>query len=220
MSVRRTLAFFDLDRTLIPFNSAFRYAIDEWREGKLPTLRFLESAAMIGLYHLSLVDMEAALTRAAAYYRGIPAAELDRSTRTWFDRRLRDALLPGAVEALARHREKGDLVVLHTSSSCWLAEAASEAWGIDAWIANRFQTDATGRLTGALLRPISYGRGKLTLARAFAETHGAALDDAWFYTDSASDAPLLAAVGHPRVVRPDPRLSRLAAREGWPRVDW
>ncbi len=220
MSAPRTLAFFDLDRTLIPFNSAFRYALDEWREGRLPMLRFVESAAMIGLYHLSLVDMEAALARAAGHYRGASEAELGRSTREWFERRLRHALLPGAAEALADHRRRGDLVVLHTSSSCWLAEAATEAWELDAWIANRFHVDAAGRLTGAIARPISYGRGKLTLARAFAESHGASLADAFFYTDSASDAPLLEAVGHPRVVRPDPRLARLAAREGWPRVDW
>lgn len=217
---RPTLVFVDLDRTLIPFNSAFLHARDEWRARRLPTARFVESAIWLGLYRLSLMDMESAFARAAAYHRGALEADLRDATATWFDRRIRHAILPLAKETIARHREAGHTLVLHTSTSPWLAENAARAWGLDDWISNRFPTDTEGRLTGAIARPICYGHGKLTLARAWAERCGADLADAWFYTDSASDAPLLDAVGNPRVVRPDLRLSRLAARAGWPRVDW
>jgi len=214
------LVFFDLDRTLIPFNSAFLYARDEWRAERLPTTQFLESAVWIGLYHLSLIDMEVALARAASFYRGVPEEHLRQATEAWFDARVRDALLPLGRAAIARHRADGHRLVLHTASSPWLAKAATDAWGLDDWIANRFPTDDAGHLTGALARPICYGRGKLTLARRYADQMGARLEDAWFYTDSATDAPLLGAVGHPRVVQPDPRLRRLAKARGWPRVDW
>jgi len=32
--------------------------------------------------------------------------------------------------------------------------------------------------------------------------------------------PMLLAVGHPRVVNPDPRLRRESKRRGWPILDW
>jgi HAD superfamily hydrolase (TIGR01490 family) len=215
-----TLVFVDLDHTLIPFNSAFRYALDAWREKRLGTARLVESAVWLGLYRLSLMDMEQALARAAAYHRGVGADELAESTAAWFERRVRDALLPRAKTTLERHRAAGHRLILHTSSSSWLASAAAGAWGLDDWISNHFPSDGTGRLTGAIARPICYGHGKLVLARSYAERAHARLEDAWFYTDSASDAPLLEAVGQPRVVRPDPVLTRLAARRGWQRVDW
>ena len=40
----------------------------------------------------------------------------------------------------------------------------------------------------------------------------------YFYTDSITDLPLLERIGEPRVVNPDPRLGRVAARRGWPIV--
>jgi len=48
---------------------------------------------------------------------------------------------------------------------------------------------------------------------------GLDLGRSYFYTDSITDLPVLERVGEPRVVNPDPRLRRAAARRGWPVVD-
>lgn len=53
----RAAAFFDLDRTLIPFNSGMRYARWEHKAGRLATRHLVQSAVWLSLYHLSLVDM-------------------------------------------------------------------------------------------------------------------------------------------------------------------
>ena len=47
----------------------------------------------------------------------------------------------------------------------------------------------------------------------------AAFEQSWFYSDSASDLPLLAAVSNPVAVRPDVRLREHALRAGWPIFD-
>ena len=44
----------------------------------------------------------------------------------------------------------------------------------------------------------------------------AAAEASWFYSDSASDLPLLQAVRHPVAVRPDARLRAHAQAAGWP----
>lgn len=49
----------------------------------------------------------------------------------------------------------------------------------------------------------------------YAADHRVALQDCYFYSDSISDLPLLAAVGYPRVVNPDLLLRREARRRGW-----
>lgn len=213
-------AFFDLDGTMIPFNSGIRFARFEFRERRIGRLQLLQSAVWMALYRFSLVDMTRAYDKALAHYRGVPARELDDRTRAWFSTEIDAALLPAARDALAAHRAAGEPLVLLSSTSSFLATVASEVWGLDDWLANVFPTDAEGRLTGHFEAPLCYGVGKLERARAWAQGHGVDLAKSSYYGDSLSDAPVLAAVGSPYAVNPDPRLRRLARRRGWPILDW
>jgi len=73
-----------------------------------------------------------------------------------------------------------------------------------------------GRFTGEAVRPVCYGAGKIYWAERFATAQGVDLGRSYFYTDSITDLPVLERVGEPRIVNPDPRLRRVAARRGWP----
>jgi len=213
-------AFFDLDGTLVPFNSGMRFARYEHRHKRIGTLSLAQSAVWMALYHLSLVDMTKAFGRAVAYYRGTPEEELDSRTRRWFEDEIAAHLLPGARAAMAEHRAAGRPLVLLSSTSSYMARVARERWGLDDWLANRFPVDAEGRLTGDFERPLCYGPGKVELARRWAAEREIDLSRSWFYSDSFSDVPMLEAVGNPVVVLPDPRLRRHAKRVGWPVTDW
>ena len=69
-------------------------------------------------------------------------------------------------------------------------------------------------------QPLCYGQGKVTHARGYAEQLGANLADAWFYSDSISDLPMLLEVGTPVAVHPDPQLLRVARERGFHVADW
>jgi len=213
-------AFFDMDRTLVPFNSGLSYVRYEQRHGRVSRLGVARASLWMVGYHLGVIDMEAAFRHALDLYRGVPAQELDRRTREWFAEAVAPRLSDGARDALAWHRAQGHRVVLLTSSSAYAARAAAEAWGLDGWIANRFQLDGQGRLNGSWEGPLCYGQGKIVHAERWAAPRGARLDDAWFYSDSVSDLPMLERVAHPRVVNPDPRLRRVARRKGWEVLRW
>jgi phosphoserine phosphatase len=58
--------------------------------------------------------------------------------------------------------------------------------------------------------------GKLEMAVEYAEAHDVDLADCYFYSDSASDLPLLEAVGHPVVVNPQLKLMVAIRGRGWP----
>ena len=51
--------------------------------------------------------------------------------------------------------------------------------------------------------------------RRFASEHDVDLANSWAYSDSASDLPMLRAIGNPVAVNPDRELAEVAAREGW-----
>ena len=63
--------------------------------------------------------------------------------------------------------------------------------------------------------PSSTGRARSRRCERFAAEHDIDLDASYAYSDSASDLPMLRAVGHPVAVNPDPELAAIAAQEGW-----
>ena len=72
-----------------------------------------------------------------------------------------------------------------------------------------------GLYTGQLLN-YAYGPQKAATIRHIAERDGLDLNESWAYSDSATDLPMLEAVGHPVVVNPDRALRRIAQMRGWP----
>ncbi len=216
----RGAAFFDLDRTLIEVNSGYLYAKHERKAGRISSSQFMISSFYIMLYYFSLVDIEAAYRKAATYYRGASERELEQRTWDWFDAEVEPLLLPGARAALDLHREANHPLILLTSSSSYVSERATQAWGLDGWLANHFGVDENGLMDGEILSPLCYGEGKIVYAERWAEENQISLEHSYFYTDSYSDRAMLHRVGHPRVVNPDPRLRRLAQAESWPIHDW
>ncbi|HEY1099304.1 MAG TPA: haloacid dehalogenase-like hydrolase, partial [Myxococcota bacterium] len=95
----------------------------------------------------------------------------------------------------------------------------SDLLQIDGFLANRFVA-VDGVFTGEAYRPLCFGPGKVEHAAVVADKVGVALADCAFYTDSASDLPMLEAVGEPVAVDPDPWLRRIAQRRGWRIERW
>lgn len=213
-------AFFDLDRTLIGVNSAFLYAKHERRAGRISLLQFARASLWMGMYHLSLIDMQRAFGQAVRQYRGHAAEDLRAMTREFFHREIKSTFQPGATKAIEFHRNENHPLVLLTASSSYLSELAMETWDFDDYLANHFPTDDTGHLLGTFERPMCFGAGKVHHARLWAREQNVDLTTSYFYTDSYSDLPMLQEVGHPVVINPDPRLRRTALAKGWPIHDW
>lgn len=216
----RSIAFFDLDRTLLPVNSAWLWMRYELKRGYLTWRQVAYASGWLTAYHLGMASLDKPLREAVATYTGVPAEELRERTRDFYERDLAGGFRPGGLRAVEEHRAAGDEVVLLTTSSTYLSALVSEELGLDGYLCNAFEEDASGRLTGVAAEPLCYGQGKVAAGADYAAQRGTGLVDCTFYSDSLSDLPMLDAVGHPVVVAPDPRLQRLAQRRGWPQVVW
>ena len=214
------VAFFDLDKTLIRRNSATLWVRFELAAGRISRLQALQALTWVLRYSLGAADMTEAIRRSVAAISGQPEAEMRERARRFYDEMVRLEYRPGALLAIDRHRDAGDRVVLLTSSSNYVSELVCHELGLDDYVCNRFEVDEGGRYTGRPLEPLCFGPGKVLLARQYVEAAGLSLGDAFFYTDSHSDLPMLEAVARPVAVHPDPRLRRLARRRRWPTVNW
>lgn len=214
------IAFFDLDRTLLPWNSATAWVKFELGNGKISAWQALRGYYWIVRYNLGLAEIDQVYREAIRVYAGDPESEVLERTKQFYKNVIRGLYRPGAREAILEHKQAGERCVLLTTSSNYLSELVCKELGLDDYISNRYEIDEEGRFTGDPVEPLCVGEGKRVLAQDYAEEHGFPLSECAFYTDSVSDLPALEAFGHPVAVNPDPRLRREASHRGWPITDW
>ncbi|WP_428422909.1 HAD family hydrolase [Methylibium sp.] len=212
------LALFDLDHTLLPYDSGMAWIRFLVARGVFePALetdylahcqRYVDGELDVAALHRSMVAPLGRLTRAELSH-WLDEFETEVSTR-----------LPHAARMLvARHLGAGDLCCIVTATSRLVAERFARALRIEHVLATESAIDLRGVPTGEIVGPPCHGEHKLDKVRTWLLSHGRPLDRlerSWFYSDSASDLPLLRAVSDPVAVRPDARLQAIAQHEAWP----
>ena len=119
---------------------------------------------------------------------------------------LADLVQPLAAPLFAEHRAAGRPIVLATTTPYDLVRPLADLLGLDDVVATRYGVNADGTYDGTITGPFVWSTGKLAAVREWAERHDIDLADSFAYSDSVYDTPMLAAVGNPFVVNPDPRM--------------
>jgi HAD superfamily hydrolase (TIGR01490 family) len=119
-----------------------------------------------------------------------------------------------ALELMAMHRDAGRKVFIVSASPEEIVAPLAQYLGADEAVATRAVLDEDGCYTGEVER-YCYGPEKVRVLEELAERDGIDLAASYAYSDSATDAPMLAAVGHAIAVNPDRELLRLARVAGW-----
>jgi HAD superfamily hydrolase (TIGR01490 family) len=207
-------ALFDVDGTLIERNSASLYMSHLRRTGQARRRDVARTLWYLLQYKLGLLDIQSALATSMTWVRGRDEAAMEEDCRQWYAQEVRAFIFPTMAKLVEAHREAGHLPVILTSATRYLAEPLGADLGIRHHLVSQLVVE-NGRFTGEAVRPLCYGKGKVWWAERFAAEHDVDLASSYFYTDSITDLPVLDRVGHPRVVRPDPRLRRVAQQRGW-----
>ena len=211
------LALFDLDHTLIPFDSGLAWTRYLRREGLLDEAAEARYLDFCHQYVAGTLDIHAMHHANMAPLATIDPAQL----RRWlvgFEREMQTLLPQPMRNLVTHHREAGHRCAIVTATTRLVAEPFARAFGVEHLLA----TEAVlvdGRPSGAIDGLPCFREHKLTRVQAWL---GAPLTDceaSWFYSDSASDLPLLRAVSHPVAVRPDARLRAHAMAAGWTILD-
>lgn len=218
-TVSTRAAFFDLDRTVIAGSSG-AVVTERLRAAGVVEAPRLPGESLLYRMYASMGENLPSMVLArqgVIALRGIERHRVLAAAHAAVDA-LTAAVLPGAREAIDRHRRDGLRVVLATSTPHDLIAGFARRAGFDDVIATRFAVDDDDRYTGELDGPFTWSAGKLTAVRAWCAEHGVALDGSYAYSDSYYDVPLLEAVAHPHAVNPDARLGAQAASREWPIV--
>jgi HAD superfamily hydrolase (TIGR01490 family) len=122
---------------------------------------------------------------------------------------------PQMLEEIREHRRAGRTTFIVSAAGNGIVQAIAGPLGMDGGIGTRYKVGPYGRFTGELDGPFVYGEGKVEAMNDFAAEHDIDLGASYAYSDSASDLPMLRAVGNAVVVNPDSALLAVARAEGW-----
>ena len=209
-------AFFDLDKTIVARSSPLALGRSFFREGLITRSSLLKSLYAQFLFNLMGADeakMERMREEAAKLTAGWEADKVRRVVEEVLDEVISPLIYAEAVELIARHRAAGRLICIVSSSPEEIVEPLSRSVGADRHIATRPRV-VDGKYTGEL-DFYAYGAHKAAAVRELARADGIELAGSFAYSDSATDLPMLEAVGNPVAVNPDRALRRIAEERGW-----
>lgn len=213
------IALFDLDHTLLPIDSDHGWGQFTIRLGWVDAQEMTErNEAFYQQYLAGQLDIHAYVQFAtqAIRVRGEEAAQ--RAHHQYMQEVIEPAITRQALDLIERHRQQGCRLVLVTASNEFVTAPIAKRLGMDHLIAVQLERDAQGQLTGRIEGVPSFREGKVERVAQWLQTQGMSLEsvEAYFYTDSMNDLPLLERVQYPVVTNPDARLRALAAERGWP----
>ncbi len=214
----RTAAFFDLDKTIIAKSSTLAFSRSFYQGGLINRRAVLRSAYAQFVYLVGGADHDQ-MERMREYLSGLVSGWDVQSVKDIVAETLHTIVDPivydEAVTLLEEHHLAGRDVVIVSSSGAEVVEPIGEMLGADRTIATRMVIDEEGRYDGEI-EFYAYGDHKAKAITELAQDEGYDLSRCYAYSDSATDLPMLEAVGHPYAVNPDRALRRTAAERGWP----
>jgi HAD superfamily hydrolase (TIGR01490 family) len=202
-------------------SSAFQFARAVRRAGLMSRRQLIaDGLANLRFRLLGATDAESEALRAriASSLAGIRVRDLQRLGAPVLAGIL-PRLYPRMLEIAYEHQDAGREIYIVTAAAQSLADALAQVIAFDGAIGSELsEVDGQGVFTGRATGPFVYREQKAEAVRRLAAERGLRLADCWAYSDSASDLPMLEAVGHAVVVNPDGELTRLARERGWETV--
>ncbi|WP_192458170.1 HAD family hydrolase [Musicola keenii] len=214
------LALFDLDETLICADSTglwLRWLVAQ--EVASPAL-LQQERELMKAYYQGTMSMDAYMQLTLSPLVGVAAD----TVAGWAERFIRQEILPRvypqAREAMAWHRQRGDIIVVISASGEHLVAPIARHLDADLALAIGVTLDAQ-RFTGAIHGTPTYRQGKVTRVQEWLESRpGAPFQRTHGYSDSMNDRALLEFVDHASVINPDETLTVLAQEHGWRICRW
>ncbi len=212
-------AFFDLDRTLISGSSTFTLAAAARNAGMIPNHQLLRASLGAIMFKLAGAGDDTTDRVRDQLLQFVTGQRQDDLAA--LNERVLPILLgmirPEARRLLDLHRHAGRSTYIVSAAPQEIVGPLAQSLGMAGGIGTRGEV-RDGVYTGQLAGPFCYGAGKVEAMHELSRWDGLDLAQCYAYSDSASDLPMLRAVGHPVAVNPDKRLEREARRNGWPIV--
>jgi HAD superfamily hydrolase (TIGR01490 family) len=212
------LCLFDLDDTLLPFDSDHAWGQFVVRQGWVDAAEFARRNDLFyEQYKAGTLDIHAYIEFATRPWRERPAAEM-QAAHARFMGEVITPLHPAAVGLVRHHQAQGDLVAIVTATNEFVTAPIALAFGVRHLLAVQLEKGPAGNITGRIDGTPSFREGKTVRTQQWLESLGHRLQDfdrISVYSDSANDLPLLELASDPVATNPSAPLEAIARERGW-----
>ena len=219
------IAIYDMDRTITRTGTYTPFLIHAALHRAPWRLLFLPFALLAMLAYACNLMTRARLkeiNQSLLLGRHISRADLAPLTASFAERVWQLNTLPGALRQIEADRAAGRRLVLATASYRLYVEAIAAKLRFDDVIATNSIIGIDARVTARIDGENCYGPAKLRMIEAWFQAEG--IDRSRvrvrFYSDHASDAPVMEWADEPYAANPSAGMRALAGQRNWPIVDW
>lgn len=210
------LAIFDLDNTLLAGDSDYLWGQFLGELGVVDRAGYeRENERFYQEYREGRLDIMAFLAFSLKPLSEHPQEQLNAWHARFMQEKIEPLITAASERLVENHRNAGDTLMIITATNAFVTAPIAARLGIPHLIATEPERH-DGRYTGRVSGTPSFREGKVSRLRDWLSQHQQTLDDAWFYSDSHNDLPLLELVSHPVAVDPDQALAAHAKERGWP----
>ncbi len=216
----RGFALFDLDHTILPFDTQvyfcnFVLKKEGWR--RLYLLLFLPLAPLAAI---GVMPLRTAKRIFSSYLWKMPRARLNELVQEFVDTVFEKVAYPEIVDEIEKNRDGGRILVLNSASPAFYVEAIADKLGFDHWYATALEVSDPMPLMPRVLGPNNKHGAKIdamkdALPIGFDAAAGDVLPDSVGYTDSTADLPLLSICKRGVIVHPGEELAAKGEESGW-----
>ena len=214
MITYKYVAFFDIDRTIIPSDSSTLLIKDAYKKGIIKKKKLLIGYIFSYLYKLRLVKTITIITKIATWLEGLREDLIKEMAANIFKNKLLYTINKEAVKAIEFHKSQGACIVLASSSMNYFCELFAQELVMDHIICTYMEVK-NGILTGKPKGEFCFEKNKMLPMIEFCEKNNFNKDTAFFYSDSIDDLPALSNIGIPICINPDKHLEKIAKSRKW-----
>ena len=213
---RKSVAFFDLDKTIIATSSAYVYGKEFMNSGLITPIEAFYMSMAKASYMFSghsSQQMDASKDQLSHLVTGWDVEEVKKIAVETMHNVVAPTIYAEARDLINRHRGLGREVVIISASASTLVEPIAAEMGVKTVIASQLE-EKDGKFTGKM-QFYCNGPAKAQAISKLAADNGYDLSQSFAYSDSITDLPMLEAVGTPVAVNPDRALRKIARERSW-----
>ena len=223
---KKKLALFDLDHTLIPFDSDYSWGEFTLGLGWNDAGDFKRrNDAFYEQYKAGTLDIHAYCRFATSAVCREGQVKSLAAHAQYMIQVVQPGIKQQALDLVKTHQDAGDTVLIITATNEFVTRPIAEAFGVHELLAIELERDQTpggsGWFTGEIRGVPSFREGKVTRMEQWMAERGLDWNQVHttFYSDSINDVPLLEKADVPVATNPDERLRALAAERQWRILD-
>lgn len=210
------VAVFDIDGTLVEGQSQ-RYLLEYLYGRKLISkLYFYKVMSWFVLYRLGIVkNPKKIMEYSYSFLKGKNEDSINKLLELFVNEELSQHFYKEGKNLVARQKMHKKEVFFISNMPEILLKHIAEYYDVKNYYGTKIEIDKDGNYTGKIVGEIVYGIEKTHALYTLLSKGNYTLKGSWGYADHISDVFLLAVLGNPVVINPNPKMATYATKKKW-----